>query len=140
MNEERRARSQIKEWKTVETLFCEERNAGRNTIGAAVTVVQPIFENGGRGRPALSFKVFRNERILRFTCPKGSTEEIECLLAVMFDLDKQAGRIEDIFYDSYVKETSGNTSQPSRFNEPGGGLGRYSKPGKTQRKRRIRER
>jgi hypothetical protein len=143
-----RGRARIEKWETVAVLH-EEKVEGEQPIGLKVEVQCPVFEDGRKGRPRMGCVVRRGDRSLRFQCYEGSMSEID-ICAELF-AHATAPELAEKITAGYSEIMAQNASEVDkrqrrdassnkRLGQPGGGLGRFSKPGKTARKRsRSRE-
>jgi hypothetical protein len=143
-----RERSSVKGWETVRVFYDQTATMGgpdsRGDVRVIVEVQRPQFEDGGSGRPALSVVVMRGDRVLRFPCRDGSFEGVVALaklLGEVLDPERLSSVKEEFSQLVGVNHPSrrdgaGDKGKTGHPGGPGTGLGRFSTPGKTARRRR----
>lgn len=140
-------RAPIERWETLEVLYSDTRKPGRDDLGILVEVQRPVFEGGRTGRVSLGVAIRRGERMLRLFCRDGATTEISELRDMLATLDySKLDSFTDRFAELRLKHdpvqrerAEERGSRPNRGG-PGSGLGPWSAPGKTERKRKKRSR
>ena len=145
----------IDRWETEEVIFsddCELKNA---TIGVSLQINRPIFTDGNRGYPKLSATISRDKANIRFPFFDGNDDEIQALRNLILKMLEhvEAGKIslndlleqhrtslkmareEEIECAKKAWSQSDQFGHDDRVNK---GLGKFSRSGKTERKRRSR--
>jgi len=138
-----RPRNPIDHWETVEMLHSDLQNVGKDALGLVIEVQRPVFEGGRTGHVAMGVVLKRGERMLRLKCHGGETTEISALREMLNRLDDaKLDETKDRFAELRKEhdppprpQRQERGSGPSRVGGGAGGLGQFSAPGKTARKR-----
>ena len=142
-------RRKVEDWETLEVLYSGRESAKKADIGLVIEVKQPVFEGGSRGFPKLGMTLSRGERFLRFVCFDGDLSELEALQTLITGAEAAGFEGFQAAYDGHVatyKSANPRNDKgswgggPRKLGGVGGGLGRFSSEGKTDRKRRKRRR
>lgn len=135
-------RTTIDHWETVELLHSDTRSAGRDDLGISIEVQRPVFEGGREGRIAMGVVLRRGERMLRLFCRDGATTEISDIRDMLNELDTATlvgftDRFVELRleHDPPSRERDQKRGSTPKTGDAGSGLGQWSKPGKTARKR-----
>lgn len=140
-------RDSIDHWETVEVLHSDTTTVGRDSIGLVVEVQRPVFEGGREGRLSMGAVLTRGGRMLRFRCQQGDTAEISALRRLFSAFDEEKlGALTAKFdelraeHDPKPRErgsrSGGGEAKPGSV---GGGLSRFSKTSKRERRRQKRQ-
>ena len=156
-----RRSSGIREWETIEEVASHGEDVtvdGRTMrIGAKLETKRPVFNDGNKGRPVLEMTVFKDNWSFRFRVPREGGDEattaVNALQLMLAEIPAGREKLEKAWAD-YEKardeeKAKGIREHEKRMDEEkkrgghssrsaGGGLGKFSKPGKTARKRRSR--
>lgn len=141
-------RTPIDHWETLKVLHSDSKPVGRDgDLGIVIEVQRPVFEGGRTGRCTMGVIIRRGERMLRLFCRNGDHHEISALRDMLADLPDT---VLDDYSEEYDSLRAKNDPLPrerpqERGSGPrragtGGGLGQWSAPGKTARKKAARER
>lgn len=131
-----RPRRAIDHWETVEMIHSSQREIGRDNLGIVIEIQRPVFEDGGQGRLTMSCAVHRGERALRLFCRDGDTREIRALEELLSEATPKLEGATARFDEICNTEEKGHRkdSAKGKPGEPGGGLSRFSKVSKRDRK------
>lgn len=154
--EQQQVQRGIKEWVQVESVAFEEatfRTDGKEVkVGAHLEVKRPVFHDGNMGRPVLELTLQKDRWSFRFRIPREGDNEAERALSVMqnvlqnkekgfaafdkafkaYEAEREAERARRIEeHEKRVSRDAAGRGDP----QAGGGLGKYSRPGKTKRHR-----
>lgn len=134
-------RATIDHWETLRVLHSDSRPVGRDgDLGVVIEVQRPVFEGERTGRSTMGMVIRRGERMLRLICRNGDSSEISALR------DMLAGISDEVLHE-YAEEYESiqakndpplreRPSERGSFQKRGAtGLGQFSPPGKTARKR-----
>lgn len=131
------SRSPVDHWETLEVLFNAQVEVGKEILSLVVEVQRPIFEGGRAGRPSMGCILRRGERMLRLPCRDGSTAEIIAFRSLLAGLDADTLIALTERYWALRDKHSETDQQVRRAPKPGevgGGLSRYSKTPKRDRR------
>jgi len=135
-NGEKRA---IESWERVELLFEEKRVVGNDEIEVFFEMVRPHFTDGNIGFPVMNMTIRYGVRSLRIPCRRGqmalASTLVDMVNMVQFDaIEIEYNRL-SAEYRPIKQETQEEILVKRGDRNAGKGLGKYSKPGKTDRKR-----
>jgi hypothetical protein len=150
----RRRESRVKEWETLERIVERSVEIGRASLRLEIVIDQPILDNDRRGFKRVATKISMGDRFLRL-----NTKALISLLDILTEersvlleaIDKVHAENEEIEKERRPRDGEGRGRGRGRgrggdmadearamIGKPGGGLGRFTKTPKRDRKREKR--
>ena len=145
----------VDHWETDDVVYSGAEDTDTASFSVVSEITHPVFKDGGGGRPRMGVSICRTARkidrefYLRLMCRDGNVEEVRALHMLLGEFlqredeaKKKLARREEIWNERRVKEHERWEGEQKKknggSNKAGGGLGRFSKPGKTKRHRSNR--